>query len=179
MSIATCHSSPIHTRLATFFFYSPKPRLARTVASMSTSMSIEVDLRQDTKNIAPSRTPQAWLPAQDHRAFEHSVTMDLGTTAPQSSCNIPQLHHQEQQRSRLRSRCRTLSRDDSEADLDTETRPLLHPSQTVVIDGIPETCSFHDPSILLSSPETDMNATRDFYALYNPPDNSTLWNIAR
>ncbi|KAF9376906.1 hypothetical protein CPB97_010524 [Podila verticillata] len=104
--------------------------------------------------------------------------MDLGTTAPQSSCNIPQLHHQEQQRSRLRSRCRTLSRDDSEADLDAETKPLLHPSQTVVIDGIPETCSFHDPSILLSSPETDMNATQDFYALYNPPDNSTLWNIA-
>ncbi|KAG0338608.1 hypothetical protein BG000_003703 [Podila horticola] len=124
--------------------------------------------------IASTTYPQPWLPAQDHRSFEHSVVMDSGTTAPQPSSNTPQPHHQEQKRSRHRSRCRTLSKDDSEDQ--EETRPLLHPA-AVVIDGITETYLPHDPSTLISSPEAGVSTTQDFYALYNPPD-SKLWSIA-
>lgn len=170
--------SSIHTRISTFFLLPPTSRLVRTVSttSMSTSVGVNVDHKQDTKNMIVSTTyPQPWLPAQDHRTFENSVVMDSGTTAPQPSSNTPQPHHQEQKRSRHRSRCRTLSKDDSEDQ--EETRPLLHPAP-VVIDGITETYLPHDPSTLISSPEAGVSTTQDFYALYNPPD-SKLWSIAR
>lgn len=174
--------SYIHNRFSTIFLYSPKPSPVRAVSTMNMGVSVRVnvDHRQDAKNMTLSKThTPSWQPAQDHRVFEHSVAIDSGTEAPQPSYNASQSHQQEKKQSPLRSRCRTLSlsKDDSEPETEAETRPLLHPPAPVVIDGIAENCPLHDPSTLTSS-ETDMNAERDFYALYNPPD-SKLWSIAR
>ncbi|KAG0037540.1 hypothetical protein BGZ82_002359 [Podila clonocystis] len=147
--------------------------------SMNVSVGVNFDHRQDAKNITPSKThSQSWQPAQDHMAFEHTVAIDPGTLAPQPSFNTLLSHQQEQKRSRIRSRCRTLSlsKDDSETDPEAETRPLLHPPAPVVIDGISETYPRHDPPTH-TSPEADVKAEQDFYALYNPPD-SKLWSIA-